>query len=249
MEMNESEEYVRLYKKDKFEAEMVRFRRKCVLKNVQKYNHNNILEVGCGLEPLFSYGIAFEQMTIIEPAEEFCKNAKQIYESGHYHSVNIIQKELHSAAKELREVDYDFIVVSSLLHEIENVSEFLRDIYSLSRNNSVIHFNVPNVNSFHRVLAKESGIIGDLSEVSVKMKNYDRKRIYTLESLKEELIKHNFKIIDSGSYFIKPFTHDQMQKMLEMGIINQNILEGLDRMIKFVPDFGSEIYVNVSKNG
>lgn len=47
-----------------------------------------------------------------------------------------------------------------------------------------------------------------------------------------------------GSYFIKPFTHDQMEGMLEKGILSPTILEGLYGMSVELPDYGAEIYVN-----
>ena len=52
----------------------------------------------------------------------------------------------------------------------------------------------------------------------------------------------NFKIIESGSYFVKPFTHDQMNKMLSLGIIDKSCLNGLDKMIKFLPGLGAELW-------
>ena len=50
--------------------------------------------------------------------------------------------------------------------------------------------------------------------------------------LTEVLTKIGFKIMDSGSYFIKPFTHKQMYSML-------------NNMTKYMPELGSEIFVNV----
>ena len=53
--------------------------------------------------------------------------------------------------------------------------------------------------------------------------------------------------MDSGSYFIKLFNHEKMQRMIDIGILDSNILDGLNRMIKYMPDEGAEIYVNVKK--
>ena len=56
--------------------------------------------------------------------------------------------------------------------------------------------------------------------------------------------KANF--LEMGSYFVKPFTHRQMEQCMENNIINNEIIEGFDRMIKYMPELGSEIYVNFS---
>lgn len=49
---------------------------------------------------------------------------------------------------------------------------------------------------------------------------------------------------DSGSFFVKPFTHAQMEQCLNNGVVGENVLDGLDKMIEFMPELGAEIYVN-----
>ena len=39
-----------------------------------------------------------------------------------------------------------------------------------------------------------------------------------------------------------------MQKLVNIGILDSSILEGLDHLIKYMPDLGAEIYVNAKKN-
>lgn len=51
-------------------------------------------------------------------------------------------------------------------------------------------------------------------------------------------------ICEKGSYFVKPFSHAQMLKCVEQGIIDENILEALYKLTAYLPEYGSEIYVN-----
>ena len=60
-------------------------------------------------------------------------------------------------------------------------------------------------------------------------------------------MNNKFEILDTGSYFIKPFTHYQMQKIIDINLLPKKFLEGLYGMISYIPDLGSEIYVNVKK--
>ncbi len=53
-------------------------------------------------------------------------------------------------------------------------------------------------------------------------------------------------MLDEGSYFVKPFTHNQMHKMIKKDIIDENVLDGLYKIAKYFPDNGSEIFVNLS---
>ncbi len=70
---------------------------------------------------------------------------------------------------------------------------------------------------------------------------------FDCESLKAISVKNGFTVKESGSYFVKPFTHQQMQDMLDHGIVNDNILEGLYKMEKYLPDYGSEIFVQLQR--
>ena len=49
-------------------------------------------------------------------------------------------------------------------------------------------------------------------------------------------------------YFIKPFTHKQMFEMLETKIIDEKVLEGLYGMTKYMPNLGSEIFIEFKLN-
>ena len=53
-----------------------------------------------------------------------------------------------------------------------------------------------------------------------------------------------FNILDSGSYFVKPFTHRQMQELIDAGLLTDKIIDGLMAMTKYMPNLGAEIYVN-----
>ena len=68
-----------------------------------------------------------------------------------------------------------------------------------------------------------------------------------METLTQLVENSGFQIIEKGSYFIKPFTHDQMGKLLENRIISKDVLEGLYKMSDELPGVGSEIYLNVKK--
>ena len=39
--------------------------------------------------------------------------------------------------------------------------------------------------------------------------------------------------------------HEQMERVLNLHIISEAIIEGLDKMIKYIPDLGSEIFVDI----
>lgn len=75
-----TDDYVGIELKE-FEAYQVKYRRRLVLEQIEKYRPKKILEIGCGMEPLFCY-VKNADFTIIEPSEYFCQNAKKLAGGG-----------------------------------------------------------------------------------------------------------------------------------------------------------------------
>lgn len=221
-----------------FERFQVQYRRKNVLFNLKKYTHKTILEVGCGVDPLFKYIDDYQSFTVVEPSEEFYSIAEKLCVNDK--RISLINDFIENINTEEK---FDFIVISSLLHEIKNDELILNSIRSLSHQDTVVYINVPNAKSFHRLLALESGLIDSIYQKSSNQIKFQQSHTYDIDAL-EILVKNaGFSVIESGSYFLKPFTHKQMHKLLDCSVIDEQILAGLDRMIEHCPGLGSEIFV------
>src|SRR5438132_7685729 len=100
------------------------------------------------------------------------------------------------------------------MHEVPDPQQLLDAVWSLCDGATVTHFNVPNALSFHRLLAVEMGLISQASEAS------ERDRVFGNVSRFErtqfiELLEHaGFRVAESGTYFLKPVSHDQMDNVL-----------------------------------
>lgn len=144
---------------------------------------------------------------------------------------------------------FDFIIISGLLHELEQPVEFLRKINELClRDHTIVHVNTPNAESIHRLLAMESGLIHDTCEPSARNEKFQQHTVFSMDKLKYAVLKScedgQIEMLNAGSYFMKPFSHSQMMQCLEQGIITEQVIEGLDRMVKYFPENGSEIFIN-----
>lgn len=236
-----SQKYLGQYAEGTFETVLVRVRRKYILEALGRYPHQSILEVGCGLEPLFRF-VDDAAIAIVEPSPEFVRNARALAGTR---DVAVIEGFLEAAAPSLAGRTFDFIVVSSLLHEVSDPAALLAAIRSLCHAGTTVHFNVPNVRSFHRLLALEMGIIDDLFEQSETERRFQRHTRFDSARLAELLRANGFEILDSATYFIKPFTHAQMDALVRSGTCGPEVIDGLDRMTKYLPGMGCEIYANV----
>jgi len=233
------------YNQPNFEDYQVEFRRKKILEIIDKYKPQTILEIGCGMEPLFQFlNYKYEKYVIVEPSEVFYDNAvekadkdKRIICHKNYFGIDHIEFN----------VEFDMIICSSLLHEMDRPQELLDAIRNICTGNTVVHINVPNANSFHRLLAKKMGLIKDEHEMSERNLLYQQHEVFDTASLTGLLAQTGFEVVESGGYFVKPFTHDQMYQMMKNNIIDENVLDGLYLMTEYLPDLASEIYINCKK--
>jgi SAM-dependent methyltransferase len=237
--------YAAQYEHDSFETILVGIRRRHILDFLERHRPRRILEVGCGLEPLFSYYHDFDAWRLVEPVAGFVRRAREL--STGDQRIQVLEGYVEELGDSLRSDELDFIVVSSLVHEVPDPVRLLESVRTLCGETTIVHLNVPNVQSFHRLLAVEMGLIDDVFERSETERAFGRHTRFDRATFTELLEDADFRIIESGTYFVKPFSHDQMDALLRTGAFAPSLLDGLDRMTKYIPDYGCELYANVRK--
>jgi hypothetical protein len=90
------------------------------------------------------------------------------------------------------------------------------------------------------------GLIPDPSTESENQRTMQQHRVYDAAGLEDELTRAGFAVRDRGSIFVKPFTHAQMQRLVDEDFLTPQILEGLDRLAEMLPELGSEIWVDAA---
>ena len=125
--MRDIADYAMRYQVPGFEAYKVRYRRKKILEIINRYHPERILEIGCGTEPLFQFTNGI-QYTIIEPAEDFFDNAVLLSEGMDY--VQCVKGFFEEVSGRLNP-DYDMVICSALLHEVEDPDLLLRNILKI----------------------------------------------------------------------------------------------------------------------
>lgn len=184
---------------------------------------------------LYVKDVAF---TIVEPSVKFCENAQASARGGNIKIYNDFFENVKL------DEQYDMVVCSSLLHELEHPEVLLTKIVECCTHETIVHFNVPNANSMHRILAMESGYMNTIDTMSERNVLLQQHAVYTKEKLEQLLLEAGIEILESGTYFVKPFAHAQMMRLLEAGIVEEKVLDGFYNIAKYMPELGSEIYVN-----
>jgi len=229
-----------------FEAQMVCIRRRKVLETLAGLPHARILEIGCGTDSLFNHLTDFESFVIVEPIESFVQTAL-----GHAQGdprISVLQGFLESQSEQLRSHAFDVVIASSVLHEVEEPTIFLKSLNSICSKQTIAHLNVPNPLSLHRLLAVEMGLIEEPFTPSDLARTFQRTSSFDLSSLKELVQSCHFKVLSEGSYFLKPFSNQQMLQLVDHEIVPETFLDALYTVVENrLPELGAEIFVNVRK--
>jgi ubiquinone/menaquinone biosynthesis C-methylase UbiE len=217
------------------------YRQENVIASLAKHPAKNILEIGCGPQPLFREYDDFEKMVAVEPLKEFFTEA--LAQAGNDPRIRLINDRFENIADQLTSEHFDFIIVGGFLHEIDNPVEVLKAIKKVCSIETMIHSFVPNAHSFHRLLAFEMGLIDTIYQKSGHDEMFERTEVYNIETFRELFLSTGFQVKELGTYFIKTYTHDQMHAMLACNVVNKAVIDGLNRMTKYFPANGAEIYI------
>ena len=230
-------DYTLQYRNLPFESIQASFRRRMVLQRIKLARPQRLLEIGCGENALFT-DLPGQDVTVVEPSIEFADVARK--SANRFTNVQVINGFLEDVNVDLGQ--FDGVVISCLLHEVTDPAALLQAAKHCCAQGAWLHVNVPNSQSLHRLLAVAMGLITESSALSDMQLKMQQQRTYDSTSLQAAINDAGFTCIDSGSLFIKPFTHQQMQSLVDLGFMTSAILEGLDRLSMQLPVIGSEIW-------
>ena len=237
-------DYVEQYRTLPFEPIQIEYRRKLVLAQVRRCVPRRLLEVGCGALPLFTDLPTDMEITVVEPAHAFSEHARQLA-SGR-DRVKVVQGFIE--AVDLGNAEFDMIILSCVLHEVPDPSAMLGALLHRCSSHTILHVNVPHARSLHRLLAVAMGLIPETTQTSeTQHRMQQRGAPYDARSLRAELSSSGFRVVDEGSLFVKPFTHGQMQTLIDNGFMTRPILDGLDKLVDWLPELGSEIWAHAQR--
>jgi SAM-dependent methyltransferase len=239
-------DYVSSYRALPFEPVQAAYRRRLVLSRVAAAGPRRLLEIGCGALPLFPDlpGVA---CTVLEPATEFAAGARRM--AAGRADVTVVE----ALAEDVDPLDlgspFDVVVLSCLLHEVPDPRRLLAAARRACAPGGVLHVNVPNATSLHRLLAVAMGLIPDPAATSDTQRTMQQRAVYDAAGLHREVTGAGFDVRASGSLFVKPFTHAQMQHLVDVGFLTPHLLDGLDALAARLPELGSELWVDAVPAG
>ncbi len=194
-----------------FEEVLAEYQFREVLRAYETYgnlSYGNILDVGCNNAFITQRFIGkFKVVEGVDKSKHFIEVARKRCPKTMFYTSKI---ETFQPRKK-----YDFIIALGLLEHLSEPIEVLRKLKTMICSDGIIHVQVPNAYSLNRQLGLKMGIIKEIYELHHDAINIDHTKEYDLKILESEVKQADLQIMDSGGFFLKPFTNQQMQFFLE----------------------------------
>jgi hypothetical protein len=230
-----------------FEPALIEARQNLALEVLAEKGPGTVVEIGCGAHPLYERASELanrpREWVIVEPGEEFGQIAEQA--SSPEIPLHVIHGFFEDQVPAIHEAiggPPDFAVCLALLQAIPDPVDWLRVIRGSLARGGWLLLGVPNALSFHRRLARAMGLIADERELSERDRRGFHQNVFDMEHLHSVTNRAGFTLECDGGYFIKPFTHAQMERV-GTDVLTPEVLDGLWTMGRMIPELASEIYV------
>ena len=234
-----------------FERWQVQYRREALLRNVADRFAGAVLEVGCGIEPLFMHAPPVQAWHVIEPARAFADHARHVAADQPHaqRHVDVHEGFLEDSVEPLRRAcpaGFDLVIASALIQEIPDPTRFLAALATVVRPGGWLYLDASNAGSLHRRMAVEMGLLERLDTPTARALRMQRRAVYDLPHLVQEVEEAGFRVERTGGILLKPFEHVRMERALDTGVIEPAHLDAFARLGEQYPDLASEIWILAS---
>ena len=235
--------YAEQYLELPFEPHQANIRRDRIIDAVRKFGcgMDHVVEIGCGTRPLFIDLKNFGRMTVIEPGKHFFSLAQERAEQSDDAGRIVVVNDRLEDAHDKIDSKASLVIMSALLHEVPDAIRFLESAIQIGLPDCKYLIAVPNAESIHRQLAHRAGLIENLLEPSDLQKELQQPRSFTQSSLTLELESVGLKVEHIETMIFKPFTHQQMQDILDANIVSEDVIYAMCKMDDLFEGLGSEI--------
>jgi len=202
------------------------------------FKGSTCLEVGCGdgegTKILLQY---FRRIVAVDGSQKLIQGAANEIQSKKVLFVHSLFEDFKIAEQ------FDTIVSGHILEHVENPVKVLRHISGSLKRGGVFLIDVPNAFSIHRQMGVAMGLIKNEHSLNEFDRSVGHRRIYDFQNLMRDVGKSGLRVIHKGGLFLKPFSNDQMEELLQKDIIDAGALRALTEMGKRYPEIAAEIFV------
>lgn len=108
---------------------------------------------------------------------------------------------------------FDCIVMGFVLEHVAVPTEILRRYKKFLAPGGRCFIAAPNAESLHRRIGKEAGLLAEIMELGAGDIALGHRRLYSLETLRDEIESCGYHLLDVEGIFLKPFSTWQLQSL------------------------------------
>ena len=205
------------------------------LRHFSKGRHARILEVGVGAGDLtLMLSRHFEDVTCVDSDEKNCKFVLKRLKDYNLRQVEFIHSTIEDA--QLSAAGYDYIVLLGILEHLENPVAVLQYLKTHLLDGGYMCISVNLVNSLHRWLGVEMGLISHMKDLSESDSVLGHYRVYTPSMLREHIDAAGLHVTYEFPFYLKPFPTSILTPL------SMDIHKSLFSLGQKLPEYASYIY-------
>jgi SAM-dependent methyltransferase len=218
------------------ESSQDRLIRSLVVRTFAPFLHGRVLELGCSdgymTELLSAHA---HTVDVVDGCERFLDTARK----RNLPNARFIQSMFEEFKTDRQ---YDCVVAAFILEHVADVQATMAMIRAALKSNGLLLAAVPNARALSRQLARQMGLIRDLTDLTPNDHNHGHRRVYDRVSWNRDLESAGFKPIAQGGGLLKPLADFQLEKLIDSGILGPEQIEGLYGLGADFPDLCGSLW-------
>lgn len=209
-----------------------------MLRTFMKYAPGGkVLELGCYKGEFTRMLVeTFDDVTAVEGAGTLAAELAQGFAGR--------AKIIHGLFEEVQlDEKYDAIFLMHALEHCNDALVVLRRIREWLAPGGRLFLACPNANAPSRQIAVKMGLITHNAAVTPAEAEHGHRCTYSLDTLRRDAVQAGLSVESSGGIFFKPLANFQIDKAMELGVIDDAFLEGCYQLGKVYPDLCASIYL------
>jgi len=208
---------------------------------MNKYRVSKILEL-CRGETVLDIGSAdafmaealspfFQRIVAVDGSAELIQRAQaRLGPRSNVELVHALVEEFDTAER------FDLVLLSFILEHVSDPAAVVSKAARFVSPQGSLFVMVPNARSLHRRVGVTMGLLVKLDDFSDEDRRQGHRRVYTEERLRADLEAGGVRVLEMGTFFIKPLANIQMQQL------DLRIADALFEVSRDLPGLGSMIY-------
>jgi len=215
------------------------------LKSIGK--HEKALQLGCsnGYETEM-LSKTFNKLTVIDGSSVFIEKLQKLNTNKSITFISSLFEDLDKTVNE----KFDVVFCNYILEHVYNSNYILKLLKKVLKKNGYLFAVVPNAKALSRRLAKEMGMIENLTDLTKNDYAHGHRRVYTREVFEKEIRDSGFEIIQTKGIVFKILSDFQLNKLLSEGVLNKEHIWAMQSLAMKEEniDFSDSIFIQAKNS-